>query len=292
MTAKKITKLEIRLSARDIRTYYSVIMHSSNELMDIVRCLYSEYFKALTGDETASPMSDSTIKYWMTKRSPQLRKSVALPLPMIMQFCSEEYSNPIMQAHFANDQTILLGHWCAPRYRYEFGRYDLEFLEDGLLDNSLTHKKYPNLPFFHMELNPHMTIDFALKYYNYNWDLCRLAKNAAIKWCDLELFIQKCMPESYYYSNNIRRLALSYLENPNLTVEEFKKISLLLVDSSITHWDVARVLSENLFAWHPVIYDKHIAAARQDRKELMREHICDVISHGIAAVVLHYSDCI
>ena len=290
-----MANLEIRRSVHEVKAYYSVIMHGRpNELMNIIQHLYSEDFKELTGDETAPPMSDSTIKHWLTKRRPCLRKSASLPLPVIMQICSEKIENdlnPIVQMHSTDNQTILFGYR-TPRFRYEFDKYELKFLKKGIFNKTLTHEKYPNLERFHMELNPHMTIDFALEHIrDHNWDLKRIAGNTSIKWIDFELLMRKHLSEPLDKSYQIRHLALNYLTNPNLTAEEFKKINLLF-ECDITRGDMMYNLSMNLFAWHPVIYNKSIAAARQTQKELMRGHMRDAAPDCVTAAVLRYCDCI
>ena len=127
----------------------------------------------------------------------------------------------------------------------------------------------PRVKEFHMELNPHMTVEFAIKHFNKKWNVTSFAMNAALTWADLERFLDEGCDLNKVIGDLFEHrveLAYGYLKNPNITVKEFCDLRKWLLYDGLKDGVILLELSKNTFAWHPVIYRRRLNAAVRDRR--------------------------
>ena len=286
----------IVLSAREIKTNYSVIFDGyPNELLNILLDHYKNEFKKLTGDEALSFTRESIAYLFDTSYRIYLTCN-SLPIDLQIKVKSD-----VARAMSGALYEVVLGR-NLKRFKYEKAKYDLQFLERSLArpcrtnlvagDNVL-HVKNPRVKLFHMELNPHMTVEFAIKYFNKKWDVRRFAMNAALKWADLERFLEEGCDLNKVIDDLFEphvEFAHGYLKNPNITVKEFRKLKKWLFYDGMTNNEILSELSGNMFAWHPVIYRRRVNIARKTRKDIVAPHIQDVLPNCVGAAILRYCD--
>ena len=273
----KYSKYKIILSAHKLKANYSAVINGyPNVLMDIICKLYTDAFKKLTG-EAPPPITDARLTYLFKTSYDIFATRVTVPNVVKSQ---------ITRAIDGEFNEVYIGHNIA-RFKYEKAKYNLQFLEHGLATHTL-HIKNP-----HMELNPHMTVEFAIKHFNKNWDVRRFATNASLKWDDFERFLEEGCEFNTIIDDLFEpriELAHGYLKNPNITVNEFHEIEKLILYDGFTPDYILQGLCANMFEWHPVIYQQRVNIARKTRKDIIASNVRNVLPNCVAATVLRYCD--
>ena len=305
VTFKEIVLEPCVVAVREALHYYSVLFHGQqNEFMEIIKAQYiSDFEKLLPVGRTMPEIDDEILAHIVGQLHPALAGNASVPWHIIQRVVGDNAESPartnlvvgnnierrkatnaerflknngLVKAHSTKHKNVSFGTIFV-RKNFEKKKYDLTRLEaDG--NNK------------HIELNPHMTLEFAIDHGVAQWDWERFGANANFTWADFETFMQE-RPDIFTPPPNrpMRALARGYLaKNCNLTVDEFRKIKPLICLSSDL---LMRCIARNPFVWHPALYKRRISAAREDRRGQLREHMREIIPLGIAAAVLRYCDC-
>ena len=273
------------VTAREALHYYPILFHGQqNEFMEIVKDQYmSEFSKLIPAGRAVPEIDDETLAHIVSKLHPALAGNASVPW-RIIQHVSESPAgkdierflkkNGLIHAHSAQKEKVSFG-MIFIRKKLEKKKYDLNRV-------GVVTKK-------HVELNPHMTLKFAIEHCHATWDWQRFGANTNFTWADFESFMQARQDIFEPVRRSAQDLARGYLaKNCNLTVDEFRKIKILLyLNSDLLMGYCAR----NPFVWHPTLYKQRISAARTERRCQLREFMRESVPLSITVTVLRYCDC-
>lgn len=306
VTFKEVFLKYCVVNAREALYYYPILFHGrQNEFMEIIKDQYtSDFEKMLPAGRAMPEIDDEILVHIVSKLYPVLACNASVPWYILQRVVRDNAESPagtnlvsgrdierflekngLVKAHSAQNVKVSLGTIFV-RKELEKKKYDLNRLKSkvNLIIQTMADIK-------RVELNPHMTLKFAIDHGHAQWDWERFGANAKFTWADFEAFAH-AHPDIFALLPNrsMQKLARGYLaKNCNLTVDEFRKIKPL---SCLSNDLLMRCIARNPFVWHPALYKRRISAAREDRRSRLCEFMREIIPLGIAVAVLRYCDCI